>query len=194
MRNDTGHAPIGGRVLATHVDELMGVRLMLVDSAFQVEQEGTKGVLVPDLDDLRAAVAVARALVQDKLAGKEIRFLRKALHMKAAELARFLDVTAETMSRWENDREVININAERVFRFRVLTDLREKAPGVEVDLRMAVELKPSPFRASTMPTTLIFERVTRVVEGRREKMWLYQGVLDEKDAEFARENPVALRA
>ena len=180
MKNDVGRAPEEGRVLPTYLDRLMGVRVMLINSAFEVEHGGAAGVIVPDLPGLEVAVAVARATVPDKLSGKEIRFLRKAIGMKAAELARFLDVTPETISRWENGKEVISTNAERVFRLKVLTDLREKATWIEVNLNAVVEMKFSPFRTSVLPTTLTFERVGTVVEGRRVKIWLYQGVTDEQ--------------
>jgi DNA-binding transcriptional regulator YiaG len=111
MKNDVERAPTGGRILPAYVDRLMGVRALLIESAFEVEHDGTKGIVVPDVNGLQIAAAVARAIVPAKLTGKEIRFLRKAIGMRAADLARFLDVTAETMSRWENDREVINTNA-----------------------------------------------------------------------------------
>jgi DNA-binding transcriptional regulator YiaG len=171
----------------------MGVRVLLINSALEVEHDGAAAVIVPDLQGLEAAVAVARATVPDKLSGKEIRFLRKTICMKAAELARFLDVTAETISRWENSKEVISTNAERVFRLKVLTDLREKAVGVEAKLNAVVEMKFSPFRTSMSPTTLTFERVGAVVEGRREKIWLYQGVTDEQE-DCGNEVPLAKSA
>lgn len=194
MRIEPGSVPVGGRVLPMHVDELMGARVLLINSAYEIEQDdGERGVLVPELDDLRVAVAVARALVPAKLTGREIRFMRKAIPKKAADMARFLDVTSETMSRWENDRECINLNAERIFRLKVLTDLRERAPGVEVDLYAAVDLRPSPVRVATGPVTLTFARVNRVIEGRRETMWLYQGIAEEQDGEVL-QGPIVLTA
>lgn len=184
MKNDVGRAPEEGRVIPTYTDKLMRVRVLLIHSALEAGHNGAAGVIVPDLQGLEAAVAVARATVPDKLSGQEIRFLRKTVGMKAAELARFLDVTAETISRWENGKKVISTNAERVFRLKILTDLREKAMGVEAKLNAVVDMKFSPFRASTSPTTLTFERVSAVVEGRREKIWLYQGVADEEEGDL----------
>jgi hypothetical protein len=63
----------------------------------------------------------------------------------------------------------------------VLTELRGRAVGVEVKLDAVVEMKFSPFRTSVSPTTLTFERVGAVVEGMREKIWLYQGIADEQE-------------
>jgi hypothetical protein len=181
MTNMAEGASAGGRVLPRFIDKLMGVRVALINSVVEVNQDGEIAPIVPDIQGLEAAIAVARAMVPDKLSGKEIRFLRKALGQKGAELARFLDVRAETLSRWENGKEVITTNAERVLRFRVVADLRDRAPGVEVDIGAVMSIKPSPFRLSTLPTTLIFEHVSAVVRGMRQKVWLYQGVSDETE-------------
>ena len=190
MKTSAENAPIGGRILPKYLDKLMGVRVLLINSAFEANHEGARSIAVSDIDGLEVAIAVARATVPHKLTGKEIRFLRKALGMKATDLAHFLDVTPETVSRWENDRERITTNAERVFRIKIITDLREKAMGVEAKLNTVVDMKFSPFRPSMVPTTLIFERVGAVVEGRREKIWLYQGISDE-DEEPGDEMPIA---
>jgi len=63
----------------------------------------------------------------------------------------------------------------------------------EVKLNAVVEMKFSPFRTSVFPTTLTFERVGAVVEGRREKIWLYQGVADEQE-DCRQETPLAKSA
>jgi hypothetical protein len=181
MVNVTEGASAGGRVLPRFIDKLMGVRVMLINSVMEVSQDGETAPIVPDIEGLEAAIAVARSMVPDKLSGKEIRFLRKTLGQKGAELARFLDVRAETLSRWENGKEVITTNAERVLRFRVVADLKQKAPGVEVDVAAVMSIKPSPFRMSTLPTTLVFEHVSAFVKGTRQKVWLYQGISDEKE-------------
>ena len=39
--------------------------------------------------------------------GKEFRFVRKATDLKATEVGELLDVTAETISRWENEKLAI---------------------------------------------------------------------------------------
>jgi DNA-binding XRE family transcriptional regulator len=180
MTNLTESAPPGGRVLQRFLDTLMGVRVLLINSAFEAEQDGEKVPVVPDIVGLEAAIAVARVTVPDKLTGKEIRFLRKAICKKASELARFLDVTPETLSRWENDREVMSTNAERVFRLRILNSLRSCAPGVKAKVETVLEMQISPFRASVHPTTLIFERLHSLVDGEVAEVWVYQGASNEE--------------
>src|SRR5262245_38204473 len=58
-------------------------------------------VEIPDPEGLTAAVVVARATDALKLNGREIKFMRKAMEFTAKELADLLDVTEETISRWE---------------------------------------------------------------------------------------------
>lgn len=43
--------------------------------------------------------------------GERLRFLRKTLGMRAIALAGLLQVTAETLSRWEHDQRGIDVNA-----------------------------------------------------------------------------------
>jgi DNA-binding transcriptional regulator YiaG len=170
----------GGRVLPEFLDKLMGIRLLLINSAFEATQDGETAPIVPDVIGLEAAAAVARVTIAAKLSGKEIRILRKALGVRAAALAEFLDVTPETFSRWENGKETISNNAERILRLRVAHGLRGKAPGVKAASDAILDLKISPFRMSTSPITLKFERVEVVQDGDFQKVWRYLGVAEEE--------------
>ncbi|HET8539762.1 MAG TPA: YgiT-type zinc finger protein [Anaeromyxobacter sp.] len=58
--------------------------------------------------ELVAAAGLADIGVQN---GAVFRFMRKALGMRAADLAELLDVTAEQVSRWENDHVPVNRGA-----------------------------------------------------------------------------------
>ncbi len=53
----------------------------------------------------RAAITVLRDI--ELVQGEEFRFARKALDMSQPELAEYLGVAEETVSRWENGRETI---------------------------------------------------------------------------------------
>ena len=65
------------------------------------------------MEGLRAAMAVTRVNDPLKLNGREIRFLRKALGYTGKELAEKMQVTAESVSRWENDKELMRPMGER---------------------------------------------------------------------------------
>jgi len=62
------------------------------------------------------AAAVSRVMNEQKLKGRDIRFLRKALDLPSKELADRLEVAQETMSRWENDKAPIGPENEKLLR------------------------------------------------------------------------------
>lgn len=105
-----------------HDDLTCEFTIVIVDG---VEREvctvcGTvRGIKIPNVKGLIAAVAVKRVMLSHKLTGGEVRFLRKALGWKAKELAEKLDVTAESVCRWEKGPQPINPTAERYLRLVV---------------------------------------------------------------------------
>jgi putative zinc finger/helix-turn-helix YgiT family protein len=62
--------------------------------------------------------AIARCLLMSKspLSGKEIRFLRKHIAMKAIDFAKRIGVDNATVSRWENGKENPSVIADRAIR------------------------------------------------------------------------------
>ncbi len=122
---------------------------------------------IPDLPGLMAAVAVTRATEPLKLNGKEIRFLRKCLGDSAKALAERLDVTEETVSRWENGHLAIGNATERLLRLEVCRRLQEQAPGIAEhdDDYVLYRMKIQPV--SKEPLTMEFFR-TKV---RRREQW-----------------------
>ncbi len=81
---------------------------------------------IPNLPGLLAAIAVSRSTIERKLNGQEIKFMRKTMEKTAKELAASLDVTEETVSRWENDKLAISNPFERMLRVRVCRELGER--------------------------------------------------------------------
>ncbi len=60
----------------------------------------------------RFALAVARILADSGLAtGEAFRFMRKAIGMRATELAELLDLAPETISRWETEKRAVDRGA-----------------------------------------------------------------------------------
>jgi DNA-binding XRE family transcriptional regulator len=112
---------------------------------------------IPDMPGLVAAVSVARAKEPTKLNGREIRFLRKAIGFTAKELASDLDVSEETVSRWENGHLAIGNSVERILRWKVCKALEEKAPAIHWDddeIVTRMEIVP----VSTRPPVMAFNR------------------------------------
>ena len=50
----------------------------------------------------------AELMTRGLRSGETFRFMRKALGMKAADLAQVMNVAAETLSRWENDQREVD--------------------------------------------------------------------------------------
>jgi DNA-binding transcriptional regulator YiaG len=74
---------------------------------------------IPRLEELHRVLAFAIATHPSKLSGSEIRFLRKYLGWSGKDFATTIGVAAETVSRWENDKERIGLVPERLLRVMV---------------------------------------------------------------------------
>ena len=87
-------------------------------------------VFFEDADVERVDLAVASALVASGIAsGAAFKFVRKVVGIRAAELARLLSVTPETVSRWETDKVPIDYGAKALL-------------AMMLDDRMAEQLAP----------------------------------------------------
>ena len=83
--------------------------------------------------DLERVLAISPRILIKKassLTGKEIRFLRKELLLKANELATVLGVTKVTVSRWENDKEKIGLTTDRLIRLFYTQKFQEKCKTI----------------------------------------------------------------
>lgn len=87
--------------------------------------------------------AAERLMALGLRAGGILRFARKALGMRAVDLAELLDVTPETISHWENDRREIDLKALVVVRDLI----RDRIEG---GTRTADQLKA--LRAPRLPS------------------------------------------
>jgi DNA-binding transcriptional regulator YiaG len=196
MNDLTVNATRSKGVIPRYMELATGIPLVLIESAFRDSQDGEAGMVVPDPEGLEAAAAVARITEPLKLRGSEIRFLRRALRMKAIDLAKFLDVRPETFSRWEHEREPISTNAERILRLRVLHTLRARARFVRANDDEILEMKFISVRDCLEPIALMFQRLPAATEnGDCEEAWIYRGI-EQKEGQQAREAQVvaALRA
>jgi len=146
-----------------------GMHIEIVDTAKNIACDKCGTVLRTDIQNLpglMAAIAVGRAKHERKLNGQEIRFLRKAMEETAKKLAGHLDVTEETVSRWENDKLAIGNSVERMLRLRVCKVLGDKAPAIEWnDDEILYRMKINPV--STKPLELKFWLVSH----RRQEQW-----------------------
>ena len=77
---------------------------------------GEEIVTIPDVVGLIGAVVRARVIHPRKFTGAEIKFVRDALSLQAKNLAEFLDITPEHLSRCENGGKVLSAAIEKEFR------------------------------------------------------------------------------
>ena len=69
-------------------------------------------------------------------------FMRRAMGMKAVDLAELLDVTHETVSRWENDKQPVERRAAALLSAMVLDQIEGKTSTLD---RLKALLKPEPL-------------------------------------------------
>lgn len=95
--------------------------IVIRDMEFHVCPCGESRV-VPRMAQLHRIIAEQVATKRARLTGAEVRFLRKHLGWSGEDFARAMDVTASTVSRWENERESMSVMAERLLRLMALRD------------------------------------------------------------------------
>jgi putative zinc finger/helix-turn-helix YgiT family protein len=93
---------------------------------------GTREVVIPRLDELHRAIAQALITWDAKLGAEQIRFLRKYLGWSGADLAVYMAVQPETVSRWESGSQEMGPVADRLLRLLVAN--REPATQYPIDL------------------------------------------------------------
>jgi transcriptional regulator with XRE-family HTH domain len=121
------------------------------------KETGNTRVQIPDLKGLISAVIRLRVTDPVKLAGPDIRFLRRALDLRANKLAAFLDVSAEHYSRWEAGDRVMSSSAERLFRLFAFGATWTKEPSRLLEIPRDSPFVGEPKEKSKEPAKKFFE-------------------------------------
>jgi DNA-binding transcriptional regulator YiaG len=133
------------RTLPRHEEDALGLPypIVLIDGAEEELNEAGEpvGVSIPDMEELVAAVALARVLDPLQLDGREVRFIRHVIGMQAKDFARALDMSPETFSRWENGKQEVGGWADMGVRMAAIIHLRERAPGLSLDTKDVTGLR-----------------------------------------------------
>ncbi len=101
---------------------------------------------IPNIYGLHELIAKALVKKESRLMSKEIKFLRKKMHLKAKELADMLGVTKVTVSRWENDVENIGIANDKLIRFIYAQMFQEKCKEIVEFIDTVRETNPTARR------------------------------------------------
>lgn len=109
---------------------------------------GERGAAIPNIDGLHRAIATAVTRKPARFTGSEVRFLRKYLGWSGADFAKKIGVSAEIVSKWENDREQIGAANDRLLRLLVANVEPVTHYPVEELGNIADESRPALVRAS----------------------------------------------
>lgn len=146
-------------VRAEHTEDLGGV-VVKVLNAVQVrrcEACNTEMVAIPDMDGLARAAAISRALKPARLAGRELKFLRRVLDMSQKEFAEAMTLTAETVSRWENDARGVGGMCEKLVRHNICALLYKAVKGRPYDPAVIarMQFEPAPEGDGLPPIEMV---------------------------------------
>jgi transcriptional regulator with XRE-family HTH domain len=153
---ECGGETLNRSVLPTYETDLGGIKVRLINCVIR-ETCGACGeasIEIPDLDGLAKAVAMTRALVPIRLTGKEVRFMRLALDMTGREFAEAMDLTPETVSRWENGGRGVGGMSEKLLRHNICGLLHKEVAAFDYDpadiARMKILAAPEEFELPTL--------------------------------------------
>jgi putative zinc finger/helix-turn-helix YgiT family protein len=121
------NGPLEKSIKPEHIEDLGGIVVKILN-AVVVTRCGACGdemTAIPDIQGLGRAAAIARALCAVRLAGREVKFIRHAMDMTQKEFAAAMDLSAEHVSRWENDHTGIGIASEKLLRHNVCALLQK---------------------------------------------------------------------
>jgi len=90
--------------------------IYLADGFNVVTTHRGAGVVFHDIEGLHRAIGRYLVSERPRLAGKEVRFLRKDMNLTQAELGRLLGVTSQQIARWEKGQSGIPTAADAMLR------------------------------------------------------------------------------
>src|ERR1019366_7390172 len=143
-------------VLDRYEEKLMGLPypITLINAAEEVTHPKTGevlGVTVPDAEELAAAVSLALCFMPLRLSGAEIRFVRRVMGMTGQELAAAVEMSPETLSRWENGKQEVGGWADKAIRMAAILRLQDRAPASSLRPEDIVSLRFGPRPTDTHP-------------------------------------------
>jgi DNA-binding transcriptional regulator YiaG len=136
-----------------HTEDLGGVVVKVLNAAqvYRCSGCGNEIVAIPDMDGLVRSVAIARALNPVRLAGSEVKYLRRVLDMTQADFAKAMDLSPETVSRWENDARGVGGTSEKLMRHNVCALIYKETKGRPYDASVIANMQ---FRSLKEGTSL----------------------------------------
>jgi putative zinc finger/helix-turn-helix YgiT family protein len=154
-----------------------GAPARVVHSTYELKEVGLKNVvlqgieivkcpmcknedpIIPNMNGLMRALALAVIEKPYRLTGEEVRFLRKYLGLTGEEFSRLIHVDKTTLSKWENNDDRIGDQSDRLVRLVALglgEGLKEESERV---IRSFPQIKgePHPVGIQMNATTLSYQ-------------------------------------
>lgn len=131
-----------------------------------------RGELIPDVDLNQFAKPLILIICSKQLAplsGNQVKFIRNYLNMSLREFAKFMDVTHQSVMRWEKKTKSaarIDINTEIVLRLKILKELNSDAQSIKevVDkVQHTEDLKPTPDYVQNFLPIRVPEKIVQAV-------------------------------
>jgi len=149
-------------VLDEYVEDGLGLPFPVVLHNSVVEKRDAEtgeiiGHAIPDFDALMAAIAMTRALCPVRLAGSEMRFMRRIIGMNSKSFAEALQINPSTYSRFENDKDHMGGFVEQILRQYVCDALKDRAPAIDYTPKKIIDLRITNSRPEGMRQ--VFTRV-----------------------------------
>ena len=140
-----------GKTIGNHQYKESGLNnVLLKNISFYSCKCGKKFPVIPKILDLHGLIAALIIKNPKPLTGKELRFLRKEMSLRANDFARKLGVNKVTISRWENDNEPISITADKLIRsIFILTKEGEEDQHFRKALEYVVSVKKERVKRAT---------------------------------------------
>lgn len=115
---------------------------------------GERELVIPRMEQLHALIARWVATKPGRLVPAEFRFLRKYFGMSSVDFASKMQMTPETLSRWENGKQPIPFTADMLIRYLVITTKpnNESYPFPELDKAATETKKPRSVKIKSAGT------------------------------------------
>ncbi|MGO9083721.1 MAG: helix-turn-helix domain-containing protein [Terriglobales bacterium] len=129
------------------------------------------GAIVPEIPYtgiLHSCIAMSVLEKKALLSGEEIRFIRKAAGFSATGLARVLGMEKGTVSRWENSKQGIGKDADRLLRAVCFARTMERLAGVNTQQIPDKDLASSLARLQAMIRSVNLTTILGEIEDKAE--------------------------
>ena len=106
--------------------------IYLLDGYLVDTFEDEETIAISDLPGLRREIAIYIVNERKIISPKEARFLREVLNLTQKELGIILQVSDQTVARWEKGSHVIDASVDMLFRMTVITEILSEDDETQV--------------------------------------------------------------